>query len=161
MQTVVGGWVVSLSLPHSGSILTHHSLTVGGGYGVLTGQHGLVIDNLLKVRIVLANGTIVNASDDENQDVSLSSVPYPANLDILLTCVLTPCAAVLRRSRWWQQLWDRYRDESSTTPYPPDLLVRYPYLPHRQDRNGFRGRSGMAAKRHDDQLDRRVCPGPG
>ena len=32
--------------------MTHEiqSLLLGGGYGYLTGQHGLVIDNLLQVR---------------------------------------------------------------------------------------------------------------
>ncbi|KAI5821448.1 hypothetical protein BZA77DRAFT_256707 [Pyronema omphalodes] len=44
-------------------------LTLGGGYGWLSGQHGLVIDNLLSVSIVLANGDIVTASSDENPDL--------------------------------------------------------------------------------------------
>lgn len=44
-------------------------LTLGGGYGWLSGKHGLVIDNLLAVQMVLADGSIVTASDSENTDL--------------------------------------------------------------------------------------------
>ncbi|KAH6679770.1 hypothetical protein B0J14DRAFT_686986 [Halenospora varia] len=44
-------------------------LTLGGGYGYLTSKHGLVIDNLLEVEMVLADGGIVTASKTENQDL--------------------------------------------------------------------------------------------
>lgn len=44
-------------------------LTLGGGYGWLTGKHGLTIDNLLGVTIVLANGEITKASKQENPDL--------------------------------------------------------------------------------------------
>ncbi|KOS20232.1 6-hydroxy-D-nicotine oxidase [Escovopsis weberi] len=44
-------------------------LTLGGGYGWLSGRHGLVVDNLLWVRMVLADGRIVVASKDENQEL--------------------------------------------------------------------------------------------
>ncbi|KAI4263249.1 MAG: hypothetical protein L6R42_001603 [Xanthoria sp. 1 TBL-2021] len=44
-------------------------LTLGGGYGYLTGRHGLVIDNLLKVKLVNADSDIVTASPEENPDL--------------------------------------------------------------------------------------------
>lgn len=46
-------------------------LTLGGGYGWLSGTHGLVVDNLLscEVEVVLASGDIVRASKDENADL--------------------------------------------------------------------------------------------
>ena len=44
-------------------------LTLGGGSGWLTGQYGHAIDNLLSVKMVIANGDIVTASEKENSDL--------------------------------------------------------------------------------------------
>lgn len=44
-------------------------LTLGGGYGWLSGKYGLTIDNLLAVQMVLADGSIVTASESENSDL--------------------------------------------------------------------------------------------
>lgn len=44
-------------------------LTLGGGLGYLTRKVGLTIDNLLAVDMVLADGTFVTASAEENEDL--------------------------------------------------------------------------------------------
>lgn len=44
-------------------------LILCGGYGYLTGRHGLALDCLLSCEVVLANGEIVIASKDENADL--------------------------------------------------------------------------------------------
>jgi FAD/FMN-containing dehydrogenase len=44
-------------------------LTLGGGIGYLTRTHGLTIDNLLGVDMVLADGRFVTASADEHADL--------------------------------------------------------------------------------------------
>jgi FAD/FMN-containing dehydrogenase len=44
-------------------------LTLGGGMGYLTRKVGLTIDNLLAVDMVLADGTFVTASAEENKDL--------------------------------------------------------------------------------------------
>ena len=40
-----------------------------GGYGWLTGAHGLAVDNIVQAEIVLADGSIVTASNYENPDL--------------------------------------------------------------------------------------------
>jgi UDP-N-acetylenolpyruvoylglucosamine reductase len=44
-------------------------LTLGGGIGYLTRKYGLTIDNLLSVDMILADGSFVTASADENPDL--------------------------------------------------------------------------------------------
>ncbi|PGH16189.1 hypothetical protein AJ79_01956 [Helicocarpus griseus UAMH5409] len=44
-------------------------LTLGGGFGWLSGRYGMVVDNLLSATLVLANGQIVTTSFTENPDL--------------------------------------------------------------------------------------------
>ncbi|KAH8108375.1 FAD-binding domain-containing protein [Phellopilus nigrolimitatus] len=44
-------------------------LTLGGGYGWLSGEHGLAIDNLLQATIVTAAGAILTASRTQHADL--------------------------------------------------------------------------------------------
>jgi FAD/FMN-containing dehydrogenase len=44
-------------------------LTVGGGFGYLTRQHGWTCDNLLSMEVVTADGRILRAAADENADL--------------------------------------------------------------------------------------------
>jgi len=44
-------------------------LTLGGGFGWLTRQYGLTIDNLLSAELVMADGTRMRASASENSDL--------------------------------------------------------------------------------------------
>ncbi|KAL9035358.1 MAG: hypothetical protein Q9214_006618 [Letrouitia sp. 1 TL-2023] len=45
------------------------SAGLGGGHGRLQGLHGLSIDAMRSLRVVLANGDIVNVSEQENSDL--------------------------------------------------------------------------------------------
>jgi FAD/FMN-containing dehydrogenase len=44
-------------------------LTLGGGIGWLMGRHGLSIDNLLSAEVVTAEGRVLTASAEENEDL--------------------------------------------------------------------------------------------
>jgi hypothetical protein len=55
-----------------GSTLNHIGVagaTLGGGYGWLTGQHGLAIDNLLWARMILADGSVIIVSEEQHPDL--------------------------------------------------------------------------------------------
>jgi FAD/FMN-containing dehydrogenase len=44
-------------------------LTLGGGLGWLMGQHGLAADNVVAIELVTADGEVLTASDDNNEDL--------------------------------------------------------------------------------------------
>lgn len=44
-------------------------LTLGGGFGYLSRLHGMVVDNLLSVDVVTAEGKLLKASSQQNQDL--------------------------------------------------------------------------------------------
>jgi FAD/FMN-containing dehydrogenase len=44
-------------------------LTLGGGLGWLNGKHGLACDNLLSADVVTADGGLLSASEEENEDL--------------------------------------------------------------------------------------------
>ncbi|ROV92439.1 hypothetical protein VPNG_09576 [Cytospora leucostoma] len=58
--------------------------TLGGGVGRLQGLHGLIVDTLVSVVIVTADGSLVTASETENSDLFWGIRGSGANFGIIL-----------------------------------------------------------------------------
>lgn len=56
---------ISGSAPHVGVV----GYTIGGGYSLLGRKHGLAIDSVRSMQVVLADGSVVKVSPDENEDL--------------------------------------------------------------------------------------------
>lgn len=63
-------------------------LTLGGGYGWLSGTYGLTIDCLVEVQLVLANGEIVRANDRENTDLFWAACGAGQNFGVATEFIL-------------------------------------------------------------------------
>lgn len=50
-------------------LLTFFRLALGGGYGWLSGLHGLVVDNLVEATVTTASGETLVASETSNPDL--------------------------------------------------------------------------------------------
>ena len=59
-------------------------LTLGGGIGYLQGTQGFAVDTLIGIRIVTADGQLVNASADENPDLFWAVRGAGANFGVVV-----------------------------------------------------------------------------
>lgn len=85
-------------------------LTLGGGIGYLSRKYGLACDNLVSADVVLADGTFVRASAEENEDLFWALRGGGGSFGIVtaIEIELLPIAQVYAGAMFWPQ--DRARE---------------------------------------------------
>ncbi len=108
-------------------------LTLGGGLGHLTRKCGLSIDNLLEVDVVLADGSFVTASEEENEDLFWAVRGGGGNFGVVTSFLfkLHPISTIIGGPTLWPleqapEVMRWYRD--FITEAPEDLNGFFAFL---------------------------------
>lgn len=98
-------------------------LTLGGGHGYLSRKHGLTIDNLIEVDVVLADGSFVTANENQHADLFWAVRGGGGNFGIITSFVYQahPVSMVYAGPIFWgiehaKEIMQWYRDWQPTAP---------------------------------------------
>ncbi len=98
-------------------------ITLGGGLGHMTRTFGLAIDNLLEADVVLANGDVVTASAEQNEDLFWALRGGGGNFGVVtsFTFRLHPVGSVVAGPTFWDveqgaEVLTAYRDFMRDAP---------------------------------------------
>jgi FAD/FMN-containing dehydrogenase len=108
-------------------------LTLGGGHGYLSRKYGLAIDNLLEADVVLADGSFVKASEEENEDLFWAIRGGGGNFGVVTSFLFrgNPVHTVYAGPMFWEmeqaeEILRWYRDFSPQAP--EDLYGFFAFL---------------------------------
>ena len=111
-------------------------LTLGGGIGYLTRKHGLTIDNLLEVDMVLADGSFVTASEREHPDLFWAVRGGGGNFGVVTSFLFKahPVRMVYAGPIFWEathgkEVMAAYRDFLPTAPEDLGVFVGLKTVP--------------------------------
>jgi len=118
-------------------------LTLGGGLGWLMGKHGLALDNLLSVDLVLADGRILTASTDDNADLFWALRGGGGNFGVVASFEyqLHPIGPLVTGGLIaypFSAAWDVLRFFRDVTASLPDEFTVFAGLIHAPDRSGVK-----------------------
>ncbi|KAG9046099.1 hypothetical protein FS837_005086 [Tulasnella sp. UAMH 9824] len=128
-------------------------LSLGGGYGWLTGRYGMTVDNIVQLTVVLASGEIVTANEKEHPDLfwgcrggggnfgvvtEFVFKAHPQRPTVFITYLLytmDKLEGVLNAIREWEENpgpdeglhWGCMRVLPGMEPGPPTIIVIYFY----------------------------------
>lgn len=126
-------------------------LTLGGGHGHLSRKHGLTVDNLLAADVVLADGGLVHASEDEHPDLFWALRGGGGNFGVVTSFLfrLHPVGTVHAGPTFWPM-----EDAAEVLAWYRDFLPRAP-----EELNGFFAFMEVppAAPFPEELHGRRVC----
>ena len=98
-------------------------LTLGGGHGYLARKYGLTIDNLLEADVVLADGSLVKASEEENEDLFWALRGGGGNFGVVTSFLFrgNPVSTVYAGPMFWEldqaeEILRWYRELSHQAP---------------------------------------------
>jgi hypothetical protein len=112
-------------------------LTLGGGTGYLTRKYGLTIDNLVEADVVLADGTLVTANMNQNEDLFWALRGGGGNFGVVTSFVFQahPAKMVFGGPIFWdaaahgKAVMRAYRDFLPSTPDDLGVFVGLKTVP--------------------------------
>ena len=111
-------------------------LTLGGGTGYLTRKHGLTIDNLLEVDMVLADGSFVTANKDKHDDLFWAVRGGGGNFGVVTSFLFQahPAKVVFAGPIFWdanhaRKVMATYREFIASAPEELGLFVGLKTVP--------------------------------
>ena len=111
-------------------------LTLGGGTGYLTRQHGLTIDNLLEADVVLADGRVVTASKSQHPELFWAICGGGGNFGVVTSFLFQahPVSTVFAGPIFWdaqhaKAIMRAYRDFLPTAPESLGIFVGLKTVP--------------------------------